>query len=280
MKKSLYVLAFIFAVFGSAIAQDEGEVVVKQRFARSKSIYFSVGPSLTLGKNLGDYSAGFNFEGGFLKRKNKVISFGPNISYLFFSYDATKTYPYYYDPGNDLAVELAFTGGDISIISVGFNIKLNLIPVGDDTKFTIYGIATPYLAVAGKSAMTGTIDAYANDGTGVYDDYQWTAEFTGNDVDGFNKESSATGGLHAGFGFEILPAGKVSIFGQATFSYTLPVNYVGTRQYLHEDDLYVDNSVPKKYYYDTQNSLYLDAFPLVKKGFSAVSLKFGLAFNF
>src|SRR5690349_19861354 len=111
MKVNLWLLSLALVFSISATAQDEGSVVVKERFERDKTIYFSLGPSVTLGKNLGDYSAGFNFEAGFLKRTNRLLSVGANFSYLQFNYDKEKTYPYYYDQPNDLAIILDFNGG-------------------------------------------------------------------------------------------------------------------------------------------------------------------------
>src|SRR5687767_2432679 len=124
MRKLYFIGAFMFVIL-AASAQDEGEVVVKKRFERDKTAYFSLGPSIAIGKNLGDYSTGFNVEAGFLKRSNKLISWGPSLSFLYFGYDDSKTYQYYYDVDQDAILFLKQEGGDVSLLSVGLNVKLN-----------------------------------------------------------------------------------------------------------------------------------------------------------
>lgn len=284
MKKNIYFLLVFVLASSYAFAQDEGKVVVKDRFERDNTLYFSVGPSFTLGKNLGDYSTGFNFELGYLKRKNRILSIGPSLSYLFFDYDPGKTQKYYYNTDNDLGEELSFTGGDVSLLSLGFNVKVNFIPVSDNTKFSVYGIATPFVAMASKSEMTGTVGFYSYNSTDqAYDIFRQENTFTKDDVDGFKKQSNFTGGLHVGIGFEFRPAQKLSFFGQAAFSYTLPVNYISTSSFLSTDAIVGTTNAGtsnEKTYYDESKTIDQDAFPIVKKGFSAASIKIGIAYNF
>ena len=87
MKKILFSCLFLFFIAFTISAQDEGTAVAQQRFEHDKGIYISAGPSITLGKNLGDYSNGLSVEVGFLKRLNKVMSIGPAISYSNYKYD-------------------------------------------------------------------------------------------------------------------------------------------------------------------------------------------------
>src|SRR3989337_3602771 len=89
--KKLYVLILFSAFITIVNAQDEGTIVKKARLERSKGIFIGGGPSFTLGKNIGDYSKGLNFEAGYLTRLNRVISIGPSISYISFKYDQKKT---------------------------------------------------------------------------------------------------------------------------------------------------------------------------------------------
>jgi hypothetical protein len=98
--KNVHVLfsTFLFLIAYTLQAQDEGVVQVRDRFERDKTIYFSIGPSFTLGESLGEYAVGSNIEVGFLKRINQYLSLGPNLSYLNFAYDDTKGYPYFYNP--------------------------------------------------------------------------------------------------------------------------------------------------------------------------------------
>jgi hypothetical protein len=278
--KCVYSLLIAFIVFSSVVnAQDEGDVVVKDRFARDKSIYVSFGGAKTLGDNLGDYKTGFSFEAGFLKKSNKLISWGGNLSYLGFKYDPDATYPYYYDVDEDVAIEAAMQGGDISLISLGFNLKLNFIPVGDHTFATVYGIVNPFVTYVSRKEVTASADYYWDeDGDGLYHDYLGSGVYLATDYPALQAENKVSGGAHLGLGVEFLPSKPVSFFLQATFSYTFPVSYVSSGSFLNDEDKYVDSE--NTVYYDADQSFYKKEYPIVEKGFSAFSLKFGVAFNF
>jgi hypothetical protein len=287
MKKSLYLflaLCICSLASVSVFAQDEGKVVVKQRFERDKTFYFSLGPSFVFGKTLGDYHPGFNVEAGFLKRINKLLSVGPSLNYLAFTYDPSKTYHYYYNEDVDHTYNVFSKGGDLSILSAGVNFKLNFIPVSDDTKFSVYGIINPFVSYVMRTGVTGSYDIYEKDPdtgnyTQFYDhvDYDYTSGTDG--LPALKKTNKVTGGAHLGVGFEFQPAKKLSFFGQATFSYSLPVTYVSTKSFLHPEDIYTDSS-DGRIYYDSRNSFDNLEWPIVKKAFSAVSLKVGMAYNF
>ncbi len=207
------------------------------------------------------------------------MSIGPNISYLSFKYDSDKTYPYYYDPVDDFAIESSLTGGDVSLVSVGFNFKLNFVPVGDNTVFSLYGIGNPFVSFVNRGECVQSGDLYSDDDfDGIYDDYSRSVDFEPMDYPALEKESKVSGGIHLGVGFEINPTKKVSFFGQATFSYTLPISYVATNSYLKDEDRYVDAN--GTIYYDAYESFYLDDFPIKKNGFTALSFKIGISFNF
>lgn len=280
MKKIILFLT-VFFVTMYAFAQDEGNVVVKERFERDHSLYLSLGPAFTLGKNLGDYSTGFNIELGYLKRVNRVFSIGPSLSYLSFGYDASKTQKNYYDQPDDVAIELSFSGGNVSLLSLGANVKLNFVPVSDNTKLSVYGVATPFVAMATKSEMTGAAHLFKNNGSGVYNvptQPVSTVAFSKDNVPGFKKDTNITGGITIGLGFEVHPAQKISFFGQAGFSYTLPVNYIATNSFVTNSIQYHDTN--GKVYYDEATSLDQETFPIVKNGFSAWNIKIGIAYNF
>lgn len=292
-------------------AQDEGVIKKRERIDRSKGIFIGLGPSFTLGKNIGDYSVGFNIEAGFQKRLNRVLSIGPSISYLNFKYDPeitnaergayyghgdipidwySNTYDYWSDkyPGTagqtyDYAFVLALDGGDISLISLALNLKLNFIPITDNTKFSVYGFAKPFISIAQRKAVTGSGERFvwesyedrkgtsseADDVLYYYQgDDQWHRDgyMETWDSEGFPvlaKESSVTGGVFIGPGIEIMPSRAVSFYLQAAFGYTFPVSYVSTKSY--------DDSI---------SSYVNDEFPMVKKGFPSVNLQLGVSFNF
>ena len=73
--------------FLACYSQDEGAVVKKERIQLDKGIFFGGGISIASGSNIGDYSTGINFEGGYIVRMNRVLSLGGSLSYLSFKYD-------------------------------------------------------------------------------------------------------------------------------------------------------------------------------------------------
>lgn len=284
MKKVILLISFSSIFFLNLQAQDIADVGVKSRFEKSKGIYFAGGLGLVQGA-LGDYSTGVSFETGFMKRLNKVMSIGAGISYLSFNYDKDKTYPYYYNPNTDEIIILSLKGGDVSLLSAGFNFKLSIIPVSDNTVFSIYGIATPFVSFYTRSEVTGNGDIYAYNATSdAYDDFQSSDTWTKDD--GFpvlKQESKVTGGAYLGVGMELFPAKTISGFLQATYGYTLPITFVNTRSFLHDADIYNGDSTGRNYYGDdstTKISYYNDQFPIVKKGFTALSIKLGISINF
>lgn len=287
-------LLLVCAVLVSA--QDEGVIVKKERIDRSKGIFLALGPSFTLGKNIGDYSVGFNIEAGFLKRMNRIFSIGPSISFVKFNYDqevTTEGYknayiggPYpdnsgyqYYD---GLYYELE--GGDISLTSLTLNLKLNLIPVRDNSVISIYGFAKPFVSYSTRTEVTGLATYQQNYGDpGVESDWyfvdelDWTAgntyvkETYGIDVtQDLKQQSKVTGGIFIGPGIEFFPARVISGFLQASIGYTFPVSFVSTQAYnSNENDL--DMLI---------NSGDIEKYPMHKDGFPSVSVQFGVCFSF
>lgn len=150
----------------SAIAQDEGTIVKRERIQRDKNIF--VGGGISLAPSLDDYPLGINFEGGFSKRLNRILSIGGSVSYLKFKFDQNitssskidptnvSTYPsnFYYDAttiASNAGILINISGGDLSVISLAANIKLNLVPIKENTKISVYGFAKPFVAKATTS---------------------------------------------------------------------------------------------------------------------------------
>ena len=190
MKRLLSLLIFISIVMGAA-AQDEGIIKKRERIDKNKGIFLGLGPSFTFGKNIGDYKTGFNVELGFLKRVNRVLSIGPSISYLGFQYDPEVTtanggdaYIGYGDPNGwetkyglgDLAYDygyvLTLEGGDLSLTSLALNIKLNFVPVKDNSVISVYAFAKPFLTLASRKEVSGTGERYTYE---IYEDDQNTS---------------------------------------------------------------------------------------------------------
>jgi hypothetical protein len=310
MKKILLSCLFLFFIAFDLRAQDEGTAVAQTRFENPNSIYATGGVSLTFGDNVGDYSKGINFEVGYLKRLNKVLSIGSSISYIKFKYDPETTSAEggaYYGAGDipltytsafgmtwnekyglsesyDYAYVLTLEGGDVTLLSLGFNIKLNFVPVGDNTKFSVYGFAKPFITSAKRNAVNGNGERYVyeayEDLNGTFSDElddllyydqgddTWYADGYEEDwgpdsYDALKEDTRITGGIFIGPGIEFTPSKSVSLFAQVAFGYTFPVSFVSTGSYDDSIDSYVDPE-----------------FPIIEKGFPSLNIQFGFAFNF
>jgi hypothetical protein len=278
-------------------AQDEGTIVKRERIERENSLYLLLGPSFTLGKNIGDYSAGFNFELGYTKRINRIFSVGPSLSIVQFNYDPAVTNignkntfiggPYtegvntYYE---GLYIDLK--GGDITLASLAVNLKLNAVPIKDNTRFSFYVFAKPFVAVSTRSEVTGKgyyLRNYEDINNAsdwlLWDQFDWTAGNqyvkTQYDVDvtqEMKEESKVTGGIYLGPGIELFPTGRFSAFFQVALGYTFPITYVSTEYYNQEGN---KNNLDTFY-----NNGDIEKYPMLKKGFPSIGLQFGGSYNF
>jgi hypothetical protein len=277
MKKTSLLLLASMLTYASVLAQEEGQAVALERFTYDKSFYFGGGVSLPFGENIGDYSLGYNFEAGFLKRTNRVFSIGASLSALFMSYDPEVTdnslgnaYVGFIDDPDDpdywegYVIELE--GGNISIISLALNLKLDFIPISDNSKIAIYGFAKPFVAYASRSDVSGNSTYLKTDDPDgltnwrvVEEDILWGPD----DYPALAAESTFTGGIFIGPGIEFMPSKKTSFFIQVPFGYTFPISYVSTSAYDESLDSYFD-----------------EEFPIVKEGFPSISFQAGLSFKF
>lgn len=250
-------------------AQDEGAVVTRERITRDRSVFISGGFSNVLGNNFGDYSTGINFEGGYLRRLNRVVSIGGSISYLHFKYDPSilqKPPAQYEDPvnfyygydvnSNEIGSLLYLEGGDMTLISLAFNFKFNFVPVKDNTIVSVYAFAKPFITSAKRGDISGSTDDFIYNTT--TDNWDPDGESTGT----YKGDSKISGGILLGPGVELYPGRKVSFFVQASFGYTFPIDIVSTRSY---------NS-------DIAN-LITDKFPVSSLGFTSINFAAGASFN-
>ena len=284
MKKILPAFLILYFVMIQVRAQEVADVSIKSRFKKDQGFYGGINFAGVLSKTLGDYGGGLGFEVGYMRRLNKLLSVGAAISTLNFKYDATKTYPYFYDVPADRAIELSLNGGNVNLVSLGVNGKINFIPVSDASKFSAYGIVSPFISVYSRGALSGEGDYYRNNGEGIYNIPDGAETLNGSTHPGLKKASGVTGGANLGFGVEWLPARTISYFLQVTAGFTGAVNYVSSESYLHTDDQYHDASSPPLIYYGDspaeKKSYFNDQFPTVKKSFTTATLRFGVAFNF
>lgn len=281
--KKLNTLSCLFLFFISFVAQaqDEGTVEVKDRFERDKTIYFSIGPAFTLGKNLDEYGIGANIDVGYLKRMNQFLSLGPSLSYLSFAYDDTKGYPYFYSLAEFYSYITRTTGGNLNLLSAGVNLKLNFLPVNDNTIFSAYATVNPFVSYVNRGDVTVSSDLYYDGGSGYTDVYDGTLTSTSSKYPALASDSKITGGVHLGVGIEFHPAKKISFFAQATYNYVLPITYVSTQSFLYPKDILPYSlDAANNVYYEASENLFLDEFPVVKKSLNALSISVGMAFNF
>jgi hypothetical protein len=177
---------------------------------------------------------------------------------------------FYYDttiPLNtvDEGYFLTLKGGDLTLISLALNLKINFVPVTDNSVISVYGFAKPFIAMSSLNTLSGTGEYIYYD-TGLSD---WTFDTNG-DVSGtFEAETKITGGIFLGPGIEIYPARKVSFFAQASFGYTFPMEAVSTKSY--GNDSYNDLGVGNP----NSNS----NFPLSSIGFTSINFAAGISFN-
>ena len=301
MKKYACLAGCLLLSTYTLFAQDEGVIKKRERIDRSKSIFIGLGPSFTFGKNIGDYTVGFNVEAGFQKRLNRVLSIGPSVSFYQFNYDPEVTtekggaYVATGDPNGwrtkyglpnlnyEYGYVLNLDGGDLSLISLALNLKFNFVPIRDDSKISVYGFAKPFVTFASRKEVKGsdaryTYETYEDDkGTATTTDdllyynrnddtwYEdgYTGEWGPEDFEALKSDSEITGGIFVGPGIEISPAKAVSFYAQAAFGYTFPITYVSTESYEPSVESYFD-----------------EEFPMVKKGFPSLNLQFGVSFNF
>ncbi|MBI3220379.1 MAG: hypothetical protein HYZ44_12775 [Bacteroidetes bacterium] len=271
MKKIIYSLFVLITSVSIVLAQDEGSVVKRERIDRDKSIFVGAGISVVGGSNFGDYSNGINFEAGYTKRLNRVLSIGGSLSYLKFAYDPSileqtpngkdiPNYVYYDKTITDLNNVneiwlLSITGGDVSMISLAGTIKLNFVPVKDNSIVSVYGYAKPFVSMANVSKATGRLEYY------YYASNDWFADTDG-DLAGEYEDNSFSGGIFLGPGIEFFPAKKVSFFAQASFGYTFPIKVISTRSY--------GNDINKDV---------VDDFPLKASSFTSINFAAGISFN-
>jgi hypothetical protein len=272
--------------------KDEGTIVKRERLTRSNNIFLSGGPSFTLGKNIGDYSSGFNGEAGFVKRVNRVLSIGGSLCYLQFKYDPEKTGTNNIFRGDDYidadgywarpAIFIDFKGGTINLMSLSGIIKVNFVPVKDDSKFSIYGFAKPFIAMVKRTEVNGNATYFEIqdlDDSGDFSEeelveavfnnsftIEWDADSGYEISDDLKEDNSVTGGIMFGPGVELYPGKKVTVFLQASIGYTFPVSFISTEKY---EDTRVED-----FYEDDQK------FPMTKEGFPSVNIQAGVSFNF
>lgn len=270
MKYFALLFSLIFLMNGILIAQDEGAVIKRERIERDKGIFFGGGISIPGGANFGDYTTGINFEGGYMKRLNRLVSIGGSISYLNFKFDdgalskpssvnqsQYAEYPNFFYSSTD-AFFLNLSGADLTLISINGNFKFNFVPVKDNSVISVYGFAKPFVAMAKHGNLVGVVDEYVLD---VNNDWAYDQSRNTN----YESDAKITGGIFLGPGLEINPTKAISIFVQASFGYTFPTDVVNSKSYSRDYENYTVDQAER--------------FPFVTDGFTSINFAAGLAFN-
>ncbi len=79
-----------------------------------------------------------------------------NAAYVGFG-DPNGWVPYYgIEEYSTAGYYLTLEGGDINMTTIAANIKVNFIPVMDESRFSFYGFAKPFVAFSTRKAVSGT----------------------------------------------------------------------------------------------------------------------------
>jgi hypothetical protein len=283
----MFLILPLFQISIQVSAQDEGEILKKERISNSRSFWFSGGPSFRFGNNKSDYSRGFTLEAGFLKQFNRILSIGPALSFSKFNYDESISDSFgdteadgnniFYDDdpdGDPYLVKVVYLeGGDLTFFSLGCNMKVNFISREGDKGFSVYGIAKPFLLICARSEVSATVEPWWRGSVSPPDDpSDWTYggppdEFLSSETPGLERWASDTefsGGINLGLGGEYILSSGVSFFVNSIIGLTLPVTHINTGEFI--------NTTSKGYYHPD--------YPFVKKGFTSLNILVGGAYRF
>jgi Outer membrane protein beta-barrel domain len=245
MKIVLITLSFSVLMLSNLRAQDEGKIVKRERIERDKNIFVGGGISLINDSNLKEYSTGFNFEGGFSKRLNRILSVGASVSYLSFAYNTPTSakqapvfgkYPdnFYTGFQNFPTQSLSdihtgylvnFNNTNLSFLSLAVDFKVNFVPVKENSVISIYGFAKPFVSYSKHSDITIGLQRF----TDLNNTNTWTSDQSASAV--VPLDGQVTGGIFIGPGIEINPTKPISFFIQASFGYTLSSDFISTKSY-------------------------------------------------
>lgn len=276
--KFLLIIALVSSAIIVASSQDEGSIIKKSRIAKGNHLFVNIGTSFPLSK--ADYKPGLCIEMGHLFQMNRIVSIGPSVSFAKYQYnsaipsnsptpDTKKDNIYYEDGGYQINV-VYFDGGDLSMLSLGLNVRANIVVPGKEYGLTIYGIAKPSVLYSTYSDVKAKVDIWYTNNIPPDPPADWQISESVS-IDKYStgygywsKESKVTAGMNLGFGCEYATQSGWGFNIQSTVGLIPTVRHINTSEF--------KNSIEAGY-----NS---PSFPLVNKGFSTVNLTAGVSFRF
>ena len=267
------ILAFIFILTPIlGFSQADEIITASARLERSRSFYFTMGNSASLGQT--NYIGGTLLGIGLNKRLNRIFSIGGSLSYSTFrtNYAEFMTGKYFdpkwnndqpnnfYYPSDQSEYFLVnLSGGDLKQLYFSIPIKLNLIPIKSSTVASVFGTIAPGIV----NSQLETI--LANENYFIHPSETEYLQENNISYKPSEKSSTLTGYLSVQAGVEFFPASIFSFFLQAGLGYSFKLPYVDT-------SLYQTHTIQ-----EYRN----DSFPLSRdKGFSTLNFQLGLCYNF
>lgn len=280
MKHILLVLALATSV-ATTWAQDEAVIAVRSRLDRSNSIYLNLGAASDFGLN--NYRGGTLFGAGYVKRINRIVGVGANISYASYKVDyldyMTGKYDdeewnnsqpnnFYYTADMKQYILVNLSGGDLKQLAIGGIVKINFVPIKSNTMASFYASIAPSLVASTLDKIESNINFFSHPSFAAYN------QVNNDSFESVPKQTKWTGGAILSTGVEFFPASTFSFYIQAGLSYSFPVPFVDTS--LHQTRiLEVENFNPFDDYPLPEN------FPLsTEKGFTSFNFQLGLSYNF
>ncbi len=264
MIKTVLTLVVILYIHHVVIGQDEGTLTKKSRvLSKSTTLHLSVGPSFNIGS--GDYSTGLNLQAGLLKRLNRIVSIGPNLAVTKFNYNKAAGNTTFIEQGGYEIWKVRMEGGNLTLSSIGLDLKFNFIPSERIQKFSPYAIVRPVVLLSTRSQISGSVDTWyrdeVSDNTGTTWYYSGTTETLTSDQ--WEAASEVTAGMNAGIGGELMMSPGLSLFLQSVVTLSLPITHVDSKS--HGTDL--SGFTNREY-------------PFSKGSFTSLSISLGIAYSF
>jgi hypothetical protein len=267
----LALVLFLLPCF--TFAQQEGISTVQGRFEKPHFSFVNVGPVISAS---GDYKNGLQLNFGYGKRLNRMLTISGVIGYQRLATDYSADVDFFVsetddpehfgpaasadgDPYDDYW-EVLMEGGDLSVLSIGGMLRLNLTPHVSGSSFLIYAFAQPTL-----SSVTHAEVTRINRLTDAFD-YVETNTIDGDNNEAMKKSSTFAAAISIGPGVELFPGKKISFTAQLSLN-----NIFSFGKELGSDK----EDFPHKY-----SSIVDEQFPFTTKSLTSITVNVGIHYNF